>query len=209
MQQIFCTQSPNHISRFPFSGYFPGPRLPNFNCNNSPCDFTSRGPLGSPDTWPTYRTQAQISVATPSRLLPNTPPHESCILFPLPNMSQNNGFGGNLDAQIAILQRRKKRTQPPPKEIFLENFSGLKEKLSRPVVDTKTPKNRENHIHHRNLSSVDHIFSAKKSSALEQGGVCFLFPSIAIAPILNHNKMMRFEIAECSAKSQPNRLSIC
>ena len=35
-------------------------------------------------------------------------------------------------------QRRKKRTQPPPKEILLENFSGLKEKLSRPVVDTKT-----------------------------------------------------------------------
>ena len=35
-------------------------------------------------------------------------------------------------------QRRKKRTQPPPKENLLENFSGLKEKLSRPVVDTKT-----------------------------------------------------------------------
>ena len=35
-------------------------------------------------------------------------------------------------------QRRKKRTQPPPKENLLENFSGLKEKLSIPVVDTKT-----------------------------------------------------------------------
>ena len=36
-------------------------------------------------------------------------------------------------------EERKKRTQPPPKEILLGNFSGLKEKLSRSVVDTKTP----------------------------------------------------------------------
>ena len=36
------------------------------------------------------------------------------------------------------LQRRTKRTQPPPKENLLENFSGLEDKLSRPVVDTKT-----------------------------------------------------------------------
>ena len=74
-----------------------------------------------------------------------------------------------------VLQRRKKRTQPPPKENLLENFSGLKEKLSRPVVDTKTYKNQEIHIHHQNLSSVDLFFSAKKSSALEQGGAWFLF----------------------------------
>ena len=46
------------------------------------------------------------------------------------------------------------------------------------MVDTKPYKNQQdNHIHHRNLSSVDPIFSAKKSSALEQGGVWFLFPS--------------------------------
>ena len=39
-----------------------------------------------------------------------------------------------------FLARReeKKRTLPPPKENILENFSDLKEKLSRPVVDTKT-----------------------------------------------------------------------
>ena len=83
--------------------------------------------------------------------------------------------------------REEKRTQPPPKENLLENFSGLGEKLSRPVVDTKPYKNQENHIHHRNLSSVDPIFSAKKSSALEQGGVWFLVPSkgffCAIAPL--------------------------
>ena len=36
------------------------------------------------------------------------------------------------------VQRRKKRTRPPLKENHLGNFSGRKEKLSRPVVDTKT-----------------------------------------------------------------------
>ena len=36
-------------------------------------------------------------------------------------------------------RRQEESTQPPPKEDLLENFSGLKEeKLSRPVVDTKT-----------------------------------------------------------------------
>ena len=39
---------------------------------------------------------------------------------------------------LCKFQRRKKRTLPPPKENLLGNFSGLKEKLSRPVVDTKT-----------------------------------------------------------------------
>ena len=49
--------------------------------------------------------------------------HKSSLLVGLPNASK---------------QRRKKRTQPPPKENLLGNFSGPKEKLSRPVVDTKT-----------------------------------------------------------------------
>ena len=44
--------------------------------------------------------------------------------------------GGTEDFRLQ--QRSKKRTQPPPKEDLLENFSGLKEKLSRPVGDTKT-----------------------------------------------------------------------
>ena len=42
----------------------------------------------------------------------------------------------------------------------------------------KPYKNQESHIHQRNLSSVAPFFSAKKSSALEQGGVCFLFPRV-------------------------------
>ena len=81
-------------------------------------------------------------------------------------------------ANAKSLSEKKKRTQPPPKENILENFSGLKEKLSRPVVDTKNLEKPGNHVHHRNLSSVDPIFSAKKSSALEQVGVWFLFPSL-------------------------------
>ena len=48
----------------------------------------------------------------------------------------------------------------------------------------KPYKNQENHIHHRNLSSVDPIFPAKKSSALEQGGVCFLFPRNTVSRVL-------------------------
>ena len=40
--------------------------------------------------------------------------------------------------RVTLGETPKKRTQPPPKEDLLENFSGLKEKLSRPVVDTKT-----------------------------------------------------------------------
>ena len=35
---------------------------------------------------------------------------------------------------------KKKRTRPPPKEDLLGNYSGLKEKLSRSVVDTKSPR---------------------------------------------------------------------
>ena len=38
---------------------------------------------------------------------------------------------------------KKKRARPPPKENRLEIFSGLKEKLSRPVVDTKTYKTKK------------------------------------------------------------------
>ena len=49
------------------------------------------------------------------------------------------------------LQRRKKRTQPPPKENLLRNFSGPKEKLSRPVVDTKPYKNQKNPSKTRDL----------------------------------------------------------
>ena len=79
-----------------------------------------------------------------------------------------------------VEQRRKKRTQPPPKENLLENFSGRKEKLSRPVVDTKILKKNKKTISTTEIFPLwTPFFSAKKSSALEQGGVCFLFPSRA------------------------------
>ena len=41
-------------------------------------------------------------------------------------------------AKVAFDAAEKKLTRPPPKEDLLGNFSGLKEKLSRSVVDTKT-----------------------------------------------------------------------
>ena len=63
------------------------------------------------------------------------------------------------------------------KKIFWRTFLASKKNFPGWWWIQKPYKNQENHIHHRNLSSVDPIFSAKKSSALEQGGVCFLFPS--------------------------------
>ena len=56
------------------------------------------------------------------------------------------------------------------------NFSGLKEKLSRPVVDTEIllKKTRKSYLPSKSFLCGPHFFSAKKCSALEQGGVCFL-----------------------------------
>ena len=68
-------------------------------------------------------------------------------------------------SDITAISRDMGPLRPPPKENNLENFSGLKEKLSRPVEDARTP-----------------FFSAKKGSALEQGGLCFLFPSSGTLP---------------------------
>ena len=76
-------------------------------------------------------------------------------------------------------QKKKKRTRPPPKENLLGSFSGLEEKLSRSVVDTKTlSKPRKPYLPPKSfLCSAHFLFGKEKSSALEQGGVCFLFPS--------------------------------
>ena len=68
-------------------------------------------------------------------------------------------------------REEKKRTLPPPEENLLESFSGLKEKQSTPVVDTKTLffKTKENHIYHQNLSSVapNFFFFGKESLAAQ------------------------------------------
>ena len=100
-------------------------------------------------------------------------------------------------------QRRKKRTRPPPKENLLGNFSGLKENLSRSVVDTETL------IKTRQTISTTEIFPlwtpfffAKKSSALEQGGVCFLFPSVRR---MNANRAIRI----AAQRTQGLRTKFC
>ena len=107
-----------------------------------------------------------------ARLIPDTPAFE-----------MSSAYWKSVRPRIGRLischySEKKKRTQPPPKENLLENFSDLKEKLSRLQ---KPYKNQENHIHHRNISSVDPIFSAKKSSALEQGGIWVFFPATGAA----------------------------
>ena len=64
---------------------------------------------------------------------------------------------------------------PPPAQETTGNFSSLKEKLSRRVVDTKIllKKNRKTHIYHRNLSSVAPIFFGKEKF-LTGAGRCVL-----------------------------------
>ena len=70
-------------------------------------------------------------------------------------------------------QRRTKRTLPPPKENLLE-----------PQRQTFQAGGRyKNPIKTREAISTTeifpHFFPAKKSSSLELGGVCFLFPGLA------------------------------
>ena len=88
----------------------------------------------------------------------------------------------------------KIRTRPPPKGNLMENFSGLKEKPFQAGGAYKNRiKTQQNHIHHRNLSSVDPIFSEqKKSSALEQGGVWFLFPRNTVSRVLFRKSVVIF-----------------
>ena len=83
---------------------------------------------------------------------------------------------------------RKKRTRPPPKDNLLGNFFGLKEKLSRPVVDTKTLYKPGKPYPPPKSFLCGPLFFAKKSSALEQGGVCFLFPTVGLGEYQDDEK---------------------
>ena len=72
-------------------------------------------------------------------------------------------------------QRRKNVHNHHRKKIIWRTFLASKKNFPGRWWIQKPYKNQENHIHHRNVPSVDPIFSAKKSSALEQGGVYFSF----------------------------------
>ena len=74
-----------------------------------------------------------------------------------------------------LIQSRKKYTTTTEKNVWGTSLAS--KKIFRPVVDTQPYENQENHIYHRNLSSVAPIFLAKKSLSLEQGGVRVPFPS--------------------------------
>ena len=104
--------------------------------------------------------------------------------------------GGSSPPKFGGLQRREKRTVPPQNENLWGNFSDLKEKLSRQVVDTKTLWKPGNHIYHRSLSSVAPVLLAEKSSSLEQGGVYFFFPGFGLTRNTecnySENKFFRF-----------------
>ena len=73
-------------------------------------------------------------------------------------------------AQVSLIPKTEKKeafTTTTERKSFGELF----------WLQRKTFQTGGNHIYHRNLSSVAPIFFGKESSALEQGGVCFLFPS--------------------------------
>ena len=80
----------------------------------------------------------------------------------------------------ALRKPDAERTQPPPKEKLLENFSGLKENFPGRWWIQKPYKNpAKPYPPPKSFLCGPHFFS-KESSALEQGGVCFLFPSDGI-----------------------------
>ena len=102
-------------------------------------------------------------------------------------------------------QRRKKRTRPPPKENLLENFSGLKQKLSRPVVDTKTlQKPGKPYLPPKSFLCCPHFFSANKSSSLEQGGVPL---STQFIHIIFPQNISRYRVGEQHPINSPQKFS--
>ena len=68
-------------------------------------------------------------------------------------------------------------------------------------------KTGKTYIYHRNLSSVAPIFSAKKSSALEQGGVCFLLPSLQSSVSPKNTAHMLGDLTRSMRDASPQ--SIC
>ena len=76
-----------------------------------------------------------------------------------------------------VSQRRKKRTRPPPKENLLENFSGLKEELSRSVVDTNTLwKPGKPYLPPKSFLCGPHFFRQRKVLHWSRAVYAFFFP---------------------------------
>ena len=75
-------------------------------------------------------------------------------------------------------REEKKRTQPPPKQFFCwRTFLASKKIYPGRWWIQKPYKNQENHIHHRNLSSVDPIFFRQRKVLHWSRAVCaFFFP---------------------------------
>ena len=101
-------------------------------------------------------------------------PHETSVNFLIFGREILWEFCGNFSEPH---REGKKVHNHHRKKIFWRTVLASKKNFPGRWWIQKPYKNQENPIHHRNLSSVDPIFSAKKSSALEQGGVRILFPS--------------------------------
>ena len=87
-------------------------------------------------------------------------------------------------SMVSSVTRKEKSTRPPPKENHLENFPGFKERVSRPMVDTKAlQKPGKPYLPPKSFPLRPPFISEKKSSSLEQGGVRFLFPNVMTIPV--------------------------
>ena len=130
-----------------------------YNCLNSVCPNVSKasgnksGAFGKPCLWP----------------------HDTRHFRRFTGFDQQNPCSEKKKAYSS--EKKKAYTTTTERKSFGEFFWPQRETFQA-GGGYKNPIKTKNHIHHRNLSSVDTIFSAKKSSALEQGSAWFLFPSL-------------------------------
>ena len=93
-----------------------------------------------------------------------------------------------------IVKSGKKKTQPPPKDNLLGNFSGglwPRKTIRGPVVDTKNPVRIRETISTTKISPLWPPFlSERKSSSLDQGGVC-------TAELEGTNGFLRKSVVSC------------
>ena len=116
-------------------------------------------------------------------------------------------LSGFLDPSVVCLNNTEKKqayTTTTEKKSFGELFWPQRKTFQAGGGFINPTETRKTHIHHRNLSSVDPIFSAKKSSALEQGGVWLLLPRQYL--IFVHPRLLRRQREVAKA---PGECGVC
>ena len=94
-----------------------------------------------------------------------------------PNLVYRRLSAPNHKSQIASREEKSVHNHHR-KKIFWRTFLASKKNFPGRWWIQKPYKNQENHIHHRNLSSVGPIFLCKEKICTGAGGVWFLFPAL-------------------------------